>query len=123
VYNDNNAIFIDTKKSNNKKRKINCVICNPKVELTLVDVENCKWKCTRCKNDYQILDYGGDIIPEEDSLESSHDDYDDDADNSSLLSAEDEFNNDNDNNESDSIPIPKYMQSHGTTEVVEYREE
>ena len=70
---NSNSILIDTNsKSRNKKIKINCVICFPKVELVCVNPEENRWKCMRCKNDYQLLGSGGDIIPQEDILESPH---------------------------------------------------
>ena len=56
---NNNSILIDTKSSpNNRKRKINCVLCISKPELVCVNPEENRWKCPRCKNDYQ-LGFGG----------------------------------------------------------------
>jgi hypothetical protein len=120
---DSNSIIIDTNsKSRNIKRKINCILCFPKVQLNLVNEEECKWRCPRCKNDYQILEDSGDLVPEEDELESSHD-YDDEG-IGLLVAKEDEFKSDNDNNESKTdIKIPKYMQNSETNKVTYFREE
>jgi hypothetical protein len=116
---DNNAIFIDTKsKSNTIKRKINCVICYPKVELTLVNEEECKWVCKRCKNDYQILGHDLDLVPEEDELLSSHEEDDEGA---LLLCKENEYKVEESNY--GSIARPAYMKDSETTKVTYYREE
>ena len=53
---NNNVNIITTSKSNKKQRKIYCVICYPKIQLNLVNEEECRWRCPRCKNDYQILE-------------------------------------------------------------------
>ncbi len=116
---DNNAIFIDTKSSKRLDRKIFCVICFPKVELTLVNEEECKWICKRCKNDYQILGNDLDLVPEEDILESSHEEEDDSV---GLLTADDELKHTEDSKQ-DKIKIPKYMQNGETTRVTYFREE
>lgn len=119
---DNNAIYIDTKSSTRKRRKINCVLCFPKVELNCVNPDEQKWKCPRCKNDYQLLESGGDIIQEEDELISSHEQNDEGP---VLIYAED--NNMqvesvlNDNKPKSDIKIPKYMQDSETSKV-EYHE-
>jgi hypothetical protein len=116
---DNNAIFIDTKsKSNTIKRKINCVICYPKVELTLVNEEECKWVCKRCKNDYFILGHEGDLVPEEDILESSHEE---ENEGPILLTADNEYKQEESND--GSIARPDYMKDSATTKVTYYREE
>jgi hypothetical protein len=116
---DNNSYnsIILHKNSRNKKRKIMCVICYPKVELALVNEDEGKWKCPRCKNDYFILGQDGDLVPE-DILESSHVGEDEGA---VLLRADSEFIQ----QESDSgkIKRPAYMQDSATTKVTYYREE
>ena len=117
---NSNSILIDTtdSKSKNIKRKINCVICFPKVELTCVNPEENRYRCPRCKNDYQLG--FRDIVPEEEELGSSHDSDDEGI---GLLCSEDEFKSDNneESNKTD-IKVPKYMQpSPGVT--VEYRED
>jgi hypothetical protein len=117
---DNNAIFIDTKSSKRKRRKINCVLCFPKVQLNLVNEEECKWRCPRCKNDYQILENSGDLVPEEDELESSHDS--DDEGIGLLVANEDEISKEEDSTKSD-IKIPGYMKNTETTTVTYFREE
>jgi hypothetical protein len=122
---NNNAIIIDTNsnKSNNKKRKINCVICFPKVELVYINPEERRYKCPRCKNEYQL---GYEILPQEDELESSHSDYEEDSDSVGLLVADDDdFDNEDieEEEEEDSIPIPDYMKPGPGQTLVEYREE
>jgi hypothetical protein len=124
IDNNCNSIFIKTNsKSKNKNRKINCVICFPKVQLDLVNEEECKWRCPRCKNDYQILEDGGDIVPDEDELMSSHES--DDEGPVLLSSEEDGFKSDEDNNEESKsdIKIPKYMQDSETTTVTYFRQD
>ncbi len=119
---DSNSIIIDTNNSNSRniKRKINCVLCFPKVQLNLVNEEECKWRCPRCKNDYQILEHSGDLIPEEDELESSHDSDDEGI---GLVCAEEEFKSEDNNESKSDIAVPKYMQSNGTQKVTYFREE
>ena len=68
-----NPIIIDTNSKNNKRKKIFCVVCYPKNELTLINEEENRYKCDRCKNTYQL---GFELLPEEDILESSHEDTD-----------------------------------------------
>lgn len=119
INNNNNSILLDTNSNtSNKKRKINCVICFPKVELVWVNPEENRMKCPRCKNDYQIG--FGEIIPEEDILESSHEEYDEGA---VLLSAEGNELDPKDKSDSGKIKRPKYMQDSPTTKVTYYREE
>jgi hypothetical protein len=57
------------------------------------------------------------IIPEEDVLESSHEEYDDGI---GLLSADNEFKQED--SDQGSIKRPKYMQDSATTKVTYYRE-
>jgi hypothetical protein len=120
---DDNPIALDTDSRSKKKQKISCVLC--KIELDCINVEENRYKCPRCKNSYQL---GYEIIPQEDSLESSHEsDYENYADNEDLLTAGNDLEFDDDNDYDDEtksdIPIPKYMKSSATISVVEYREE
>jgi hypothetical protein len=120
MFNDNVNI-IDTS-SKSKNRKLNCVICYPKVELILVNEEEFRWKCPRCKNDYQILDNNdGDIIAAEDELVSSHD-YDNE--DPILVTADYTVKPEPVLNarKSTNIKIPKYMQNTDTTTVIDYQE-
>ena len=118
--NNNNTIFVDTN-TKSKTSKIFCVVCFEKTQLDCIDSENYKWKCPRCKNDYLLFGYGGDIVKEDDELISSHESNDegpilftasDDRDSTSIL--------DREKGKSD-IKIPKYMQDSETTTVT-YRE-
>jgi len=113
---NNNSILIDTtSNTSNKKRKIKCVLCISKPELVCINPEENRWKCPRCKNDYQLG--FGEIIPEEDVLESSHED---DEDSVGLLSADNEFKLEDESK--DSISRPAYMKDSATTKVTYYRE-
>ena len=125
---NNNAIYLDTKSNNNKRhKKIYCVLCFEKTELRLFNEEESRYKCPRCKNDYQILDIGegGDLLPEEDELVSSHEQNeegpilftvsDTNTDTNSILDREKRKNID--------IKIPWYMKDSATTKVTYYREE
>ena len=125
MYNDNidnnNTIFVDTN-TKSKTSIIYCVVCFEKTQLDCIDPENYKWKCPRCKNDYLLFGYGGDIVKEEDELISSHESTDEgpilfaasseDSDSSSIL--------DREKGKSD-IKKPKYMKDSETTTVT-YRE-
>ena len=121
-FNDN-PIIVDTDSRSKKKQKINCVLC--KIELDVVNAEERRFKCPRCKNTYQL---GYEIIPQEDVLESSHseDDFEDLDENSGLLVADNDLDFDDNDDEyktKSDIPIPDYMKSSATTKVIEYREE
>jgi hypothetical protein len=124
MYNDNinNANIIDT--SNRNKKRIFCVICFPKVQLNLVNAEEFRYKCPRCKNDYQILGHDLDLVPEEDELISSHDESEEGpvlvcSDSSPFkpaqVLAENKVKSD--------IKVPWYMKDTDTTTVTHYRED
>ena len=118
MFNNNidNAIFLDTSSSKrHKKQKICCVVCFPKMELTLINEEENRYKCSRCKNTYQP---SFEIFPSDDILESSHEE---DDEGPVLLSADNEYKQDIE--EEGKIKIPKYMQDNATTKVTYYREE
>ena len=121
-FNDN-PILIDTYSTRkiSRKQKINCVICFPKVELTCINPEEMRYKCMRCKNTYQLGGY--EILPQEDELESSHEEGEGGEDSvGGLLSAnEDEFNKEEDSDHG-CIPVPKYFRDSATTKVIDYRE-
>jgi hypothetical protein len=121
MFNDNPIIVDVNSKRRNKEQKINCVLC--KIELTCINPEERRYKCPRCKNTYQLG--GHEILPQEDELESSHEEDVDDSDSVGLLVADDdEFDEDIEEEEEEgSIPVPEYLRDHGTTEVVDYREE
>lgn len=122
-YNNNdNSILIDvsSSKRNNKNKPIFCVLCNnEKIQLVCVNPEENRYKCPRCKNTYQP---NFEIMPQEDILESSHEENDEGP---VLIYAED--NNMqvesvlNDNKPKSDIKIPKYMQDSETSKV-EYHE-
>lgn len=119
---EDNPITIDVhSRKRNQVQKMYCVLCNKeKVQLICFNSEENRWKCPRCKNDYQLG--FGEIVPQEDILSSSHDE--DDNGIGLLVAGEDEFNPDNNNNESKSgIKIPKYMQDSETSTVTYYREQ
>ena len=118
---NDNSIIIDTHYKNNKRKKIFCVICFPKNELTLVNEEENRYRCDRCKNTYQ-LGFGSDIVPEEDELISSRDE---DDEGPILVTADytvkPEQVLDSHKPKSD-IKIPWYMQNTDTTKVIDYQE-
>jgi phage FluMu protein Com len=121
--NDNNnfnAITLGTNNSKSRKQKIYCVICFPKLQLELVNAEEFRYKCPRCKNFYQILDNNeGDMIPEIDELVSSHDENEGPA----LVTADYTIKPEQVLNVKKSdIKIPKYMQNTDTTTVIDYQE-
>ena len=98
-YNDN-PLLIDVSRKRNKIQQLFCVLCNnEKIELECIDILNNRYRCQRCKNIYQP---NFEILPQEDVLESSHEEEEDSA---GLLVAEDEFREDN-NSKSD-IAVPK----------------
>jgi|SRR5215204_856614 len=78
-----NPIIVDSnsRNRNNKKQKIFCVLCFPKIQLDCISSptaeteeqkgDQLRYKCPRCKNTYQL---GFEIIEHEDILESSHED-------------------------------------------------
>ena len=88
-----------------------------KVQLECFNLEENRYRCPRCKNTYQP---NFEILPQEDILESSHEEGENEG--ALLLSAEDEFSSDKDTSKSD-IKIPKYMQDSETTKVTYFREE
>ena len=49
-----NPIVIDVNSRRNKKQKILCVLCFPKIQLDCIDETMNKWRCPRCKNDYTL---------------------------------------------------------------------
>ena len=118
-----NSIILHTD-SKSKKKKIMCVICYPTIELSLVNEEEGKWKCPRCKNDYFILGYDRDLVPEEDELISSHEQNnegplllsatDTDIDSTSKLDRENQSKTDK--------KLPKYLQDSDTTKLISYEE-
>lgn len=120
--NNDNTILIDVNSRRQKKQKILCVLC--RIQLDCVNPEENRYKCPRCKNSYQL---GYEIIPQEDELESSHSEYEDfeEARANLLVADDDDYFDDNDDYDrtNSDIPIPKYMKSSATTEVIEYREE
>src|SRR5215216_824168 len=107
LLNDNPIIVDVNARKRNKKQNVFCVLCN-KVQLECFNTEERRYRCPRCKNDYSLY---YDIIPQEDILESSHEEESDFDDGVGLLSAtnEDEFNDSENSDSKDSIPIPKYF--------------
>ena len=73
-----NPILIDVNSGKgNKSTKIFCVLCNnEKIQLECINPEENRYRCGRCKNFYQVG--FGEIIPQEDILESSHESEDED---------------------------------------------
>ena len=113
-----NPILIDVTRKRNKIQKIFCVLCNnEKIQLECINPEENRYKCPRCKNDYQLG--FGEIIPQEDILESSHEENDDNG--PVLLTAEDD-SAESSESDSGSIPIPAYMKDTDTTTVT-FRED
>ena len=119
-YNDNPIVIdVDSRKRNNIK--LFCVLCNnEKIELTLINPEENRYRCGRCKNTYQP---NFEIMPQEDILESSHSE-EDEEETGLLFAAEDEFKSEDNNDTSKSdIAVPKYMQDSETNKVTYFREE
>jgi hypothetical protein len=116
-YNDN-PIIVDVNSKRNKKQKILCVLCFPKVQLDCINPEENRYKCPRCKNTYQL---GFEILPSEDILESSHELEEEDS--VGLLVAEDEFSKEDKEESKSDIAVPKYMQNSETSKVIYYLEE
>ncbi|HJT85000.1 MAG TPA: hypothetical protein VJ697_10995 [Nitrososphaeraceae archaeon] len=116
MYNNiDNSIFLDTSSSKrHKNQKIFCVICFPKIELALVNAEENRYKCPRCKNTYQP---NFEMFPSDDILESSHEEQDE---GTGLLCADNEFKQQE--FDSGKIKRPKYMQDSDTTMVTSYKE-
>ena len=117
-YNDNPILIDVHSRKRNRNKTIFCVLCNnEKIQLDCINPEENRYRCSRCKNTYQL---GFELLPSEDVLESSHEEEEEDS--VGLLVAEDEFKSeDNDTSKSDN-PIPKYMQNSDTVKVVEFRE-
>ena len=62
----------------NKSTTIFCVLCNnEKIQLECFNPEENRWRCPRCKNAYQLRVC--EILPQEDILESSHDEDDEES--------------------------------------------
>jgi hypothetical protein len=97
-YNDNTILIDVNSRKRNKSQSIFCVLCNnDKVQLECINPEENRYRCPRCKNTYQPT---FEILPQEDILESSHEEEDEDS--IGLLVAEDEFKSeDNDTSKSD----------------------
>jgi hypothetical protein len=119
-YNDN-PILVDVNSRRNRKQKINCVLC--KIELTCINPEERRYKCSRCKNTYQLGGY--EILPQEDELESSHEEDNEESDSICLLVADDDDFEDieEEEEEEDDIKVPDYMKPGPGQTLVEYREE
>ena len=117
-FNDNPTIIIDTNpKRNNRRKIIFCVLC--KVQLECISAEEQKYICPRCKADYSLYE---NMIPQEDILESSHEEDSNDNNVGGLLSANDNEFKTNEEEESGKIEIPEYMKPAPGRNVVEYRE-
>ena len=115
-----NPILIDvnSSKRNNKSKPIFCVLCNnEKIQLECINSEENRYRCPRCKNFYQP---NFEILPQEDILESSHEEGENE--DAILLSAEDEFKSEDNYYKSD-IKIPKYLKDSETSKVTYFREE
>ena len=118
-YNDNPILIDVHSRKRNRNKTIFCVLCNnEKIQLDCINPEENRYRCSRCKNTYQL---GFELLPSEDVLESSHEEKEEDS--VGLLVAEDEFSKeDNDTSKSD-IAVPKYMQDSETNKVTYFREE
>ena len=121
-YNNDNPVILNptNSRNNNNKKQIYCVICFPKIELTLINEEENRYKCNRCKNTYQPR---FEIFPEEDELESIHEEQNEGP---IIISGENNITEPeqvlNENKRSD-IKISWYMKDSATTKVTYYREE
>ena len=90
-FNDN-PILVDVNSKRYRKQKIFCVLCNnEKIQLECFNFQENRYRCPRCRSTYQL---GYEILPQEDVLESSHQEEEEEA---RLLFAEDEFSNKEDN--------------------------
>ena len=121
INNIDNPIVIDVNSRRRyRKQQLFCVLCNnDKVQLECFNSEENRYRCPRCQNTYQV---GFELLPQEDSLESSHELEEEDS--VGLLVAEDEFSKEDNNDTSKSdIKIPKYMQDSETNKVTYFREE
>jgi hypothetical protein len=118
-YNDNPILVDVNSRKRNSHQKIFCVLCNnEKIQLDLVNEDENRYRCPRCKNFYQV---GFEILPSEDELMSSHEEEDSVG---LLVAEEDEFKSEDNHDTSKSdIKIPKYMQDSETTTVTYFREE
>jgi hypothetical protein len=120
--NNFNAITLGTNNSKSRTQKIYCVICFPKLQLELVNAEEFRYKCPRCKNFYQILDNNEvDMIPNEDEPISSHEESEEGP---VLLCAEDNITEPEPilNSNKSEIKIPWYMKNTDTIKVIDYEE-
>jgi hypothetical protein len=144
MFKDNPIIVNPNYNRNNKKQKIFCVLCYPKIELDCISDpvveeqkgEQLRYKCPRCKNTYQL---GYEIIEHEDILESVHEDEDnielsglESSDSPGLLIKDNELDfptldqeqeEESTNKKKGKIPIPKYFKDSETTIVKDYKEE
>ena len=140
MFDDNPIIVNSSSNRRNKKLKIFCVLCFPKVQLKCIistppeDGEELRYKCPRCKNTYQL---GYEILEHEDDIVSSHEDEADDIELTGLesdsgvglLTKDNELDFPSldeqyyEDKERGKIPIPKYMKDSVTTKVIEYNEE
>ena len=117
--NDNPVILNPNSRNNNNKKQIYCVICYPKIELELINEEETRFKCPRCKNTYQPR---FELFPEEDELESMHEP---EEEGPIIISEDNTIEPEqvlNANKRSD-IKVPWYMKDSATTKVTYYREE
>jgi hypothetical protein len=139
MFKDNPIIVNPNYRSRNKKQKIFCVLCYPKIELDCISepvedtTEQLRYKCPRCKNTYQL---GYEIIEHEDVLESVHEDEDnielsglESSDSPGLLIKDNELDfptldqEYKEESRKNKIPVPKYFKDSVTTKVIEYHEE
>lgn len=116
-YNYNPIVIDVSSKRNNKNKPIFCVLCNnEKIQLECINPEENRYKCPRCKNFYQV---GFEILPQDDILESSHEE----GEGPILMSAEYEITSEDHTPNKSDINIPQYMKNSDTTRVIEYEEE
>ena len=120
-YINDNPVILNPTGTRNRKQKIYCVICHPRIELTLINESENRYKCDRCKNTYQPM---FEIFPTEDELISSHEQNnegpllfsatDTDIDSTSKLDRENQSKTDK--------KLPKYLQDSDTTKLISYEE-
>ena len=119
INNIENSILVNTN-SKSRKQTIFCVLCsNEKIQLECINPEENRYRCPRWKNFYSV---GFEILPQEDILESSHEEGENEG--AILLNAEDSEFETRENKESKSdIKIPKYFKDSETNKVTYFREE
>ena len=117
-YNDNPILIDVNSRKRNGQQKIFCVLCFPKIQLDCINQEESRYRCPRCKNTYQL---GYEILPQEDILESSHEE--EENEDAILLCAKDKISEEEDNTSKSDIKIPKYMKNSETTTVTYFTEE